>query len=145
MDDHTEDYNSLTYEDWCDLLSTIKVKDESNRAAVHIKNISYERSASLSNSDESVRIPRRKKAKTGILNSHKSPRRTHNRHHGSQRYCVLYKKSEMPERKYALHSTKDFNDVHTKLSIKDEMGGPIGSRIRAVQQHKKSEKIGRRS
>ena len=27
LDDHPEDYRSLTYEYWCDLLSTIKVKD----------------------------------------------------------------------------------------------------------------------
>ena len=28
LDDHPEDYRSLTYEDWCDLLSTIEVKHE---------------------------------------------------------------------------------------------------------------------
>ena len=32
LNDHPEDYCSLTYEDWCDLLSTIKVKDERKRA-----------------------------------------------------------------------------------------------------------------
>ena len=26
LDDHPEDYRSLTYEDWCNILSTIKVK-----------------------------------------------------------------------------------------------------------------------
>ena len=45
----------------------------------------------------------------------------------------------MPERKYASHSTKDCTGVRTKLSIKDGMGGSIGSRTHAVQQHKKSE------
>ena len=28
LDDHPEDYRSLTYVDWCDLLSIIEVKDE---------------------------------------------------------------------------------------------------------------------
>ena len=28
LDDHPEEYRSLTYEDWCDLLSTIQVKYE---------------------------------------------------------------------------------------------------------------------
>ena len=89
LDDHLEDYRSLTYEDWCDLLSTIKVKDESKRAVVHIKKISYDSTVSLSNSNKSLRIPRRKKDKTGVSNSHKSPRRENNRHHGAHRYCVL--------------------------------------------------------
>ena len=46
----------------------------------------------------------------------------------------------MHQRKYASHSTEDCTGVHTKCSIKDGMGGPIGSRTHAVQQHKKSEK-----
>ena len=48
LDDHPEDYRSLTYEDRCDLLSKIEVKDESKRAAVHIKKISYARAAYIS-------------------------------------------------------------------------------------------------
>ena len=59
--DHPEDYFPLTYEDWCDLLSTIKGKDKSKRAAVHINNIASARAAYLSDSDKFVRIPRRKK------------------------------------------------------------------------------------
>ena len=51
LDDHPEDYRSLTYEDWCDLLFIIKVKYESKRAAVHIKNIVSARAASLSDSE----------------------------------------------------------------------------------------------
>ena len=121
LDDHPEDYCSLTYEDWCDLLSTIEVKYERKIAAVHIKNTSSARAASLSNSDESVRIPRRKKAKTGVSNYHKSQRRSHYRHHGAQRYCVLFKKPGMHERKYASHSNEDCTGVCTKRSIKDVM------------------------
>ena len=32
LDDHPEDYRSLTYEDWCELLSTIEVRDERKTA-----------------------------------------------------------------------------------------------------------------
>ena len=83
MDDHPEYYCSLTYEDWCDLLSAIEVKYERKRIAGHIKKIAPARSASISDSEKSVRVPRRKKAKTGVLGSHNSPRRAHDRHHGS--------------------------------------------------------------
>ena len=48
LDDHQEDYPSLTHEDFCGLLSTIEVKDEIKRAATHINNIPLARSASLS-------------------------------------------------------------------------------------------------
>ena len=109
---------------------------------MHIKKIASATEVSLSGSDKSMRIPRKKKAKTGFSNSHKSPRRAHDRHHSAYRYCVLFKKSGMPDHKYALHSTEDYTGVSTKRSIKDEMGGPIGSRNHAVKQHKKSEKKG---
>ena len=33
---HQEDYRSLTYEYWCDLLSKTEVKDERKRAAIQI-------------------------------------------------------------------------------------------------------------
>ena len=105
LDDHTEDYLSLNYEDLCDLLSTIEVKDERKRAAGHIKKIASAREASLSDSNEPMRIPRRRKAKTGVLNYHKPPIMRHDRHHGAQRYCVLCNMAGMPERKYASHST----------------------------------------
>ena len=45
----------------------------------------------------------------------------------------------MSECKYALNSAEDCTGVRNKRSIKDGMGGPIGSRTHDVQQHKKSE------
>ena len=136
LDDHPEEYFSLNYEYWWDLLSKIEVKDERKRAAVHIKKIASERAASISNSAKSVNIPKRKKDKTGVLSSNKSIRRANDRHHGAQRYCVLCKKVGMPERKYASHSSKDFTDTRTKYSIKYGMGVTIGSRTHDVQQNK---------
>ena len=85
LDDHTEDYCSLIYEDWFELLSTIEVKDESKRSSVHIKKIASARSASLSDRNESVRIPRKKKAKTGVLRS-KNPQE--GRTIGTMVYCI---------------------------------------------------------
>ena len=89
VDDHPEDYRSLTYEYWWELLSTIEVKDERKRAASQIKKIASARIFSLSDSEESVRIPKKKKAKTGVSNYHKTPRRAHDRHHVTHSYCVL--------------------------------------------------------
>ena len=140
LDDHPEDCRYLTYEYWCDLMFTIKVKYERKRAERHIKKIAYAREASLSDSDESVKVPCRKKAKTGVSNSHNFPMRAQNRHHGAQHYCVIFKKSGMTEHKYASHSTEDCTGVRTKRSIKDGMGGSIGSRTHSVKQHTKSEK-----
>ena len=81
--DHQEDYRSLIYEDWCDFMSTIEDKNERKRSVGHIKKIAPSRAVSLSDSDKSTRILCRKKAKTGVSNSHKTPRRTHDRHHGT--------------------------------------------------------------
>ena len=139
LDDHLEYYRFLTYEYWCDLLSTIDVKEERKRASGNIKKIAVARAASLSDSNKSVRIPRRNKGNTGVSNSHKIPRRANDRHHGTCRYCALFKKSVMPERKYMSHSTKDFTGMSTKRPIKDGMGRPAGSRNHYVQHHKKSE------
>ena len=144
LDDHPEDYRSLTYEDWCDLLSTIEFKDERKISAVNTKKIASARAASLSDRKKSARITRRNKARTGVSNSHKTPRRAHDRHHGTHRYCILYKKSGMTKRKYMSHSTEDWAGMCTNHHIKDGMGGPDGSRNHAVQQQKKLEKIGRR-
>ena len=145
LDDHPEDYFSLTYEDWCDLLSTIEVIGERKRAEDHIKKIASARAASLSDSNESVRIPRRKKANTGVLNSHNSPSRAYDRYHGAQRYCILCKKAGMPERKYASHSTEDCTDVRTKRSTKDGMGDPLEVGIILCNSIGSMKKNGRRN
>ena len=72
LENHPEDYRSSTYEDWSDLLSKMEVKCERKRAAFHIKKTASDRSASLSESDESIIIPSKKKARTGVLHSNKT-------------------------------------------------------------------------
>ena len=43
LEEHPEDYHSLNYEDWYDLLSIINVEDKMERAASHIKKIASTR------------------------------------------------------------------------------------------------------
>ena len=69
LEDQPEDYSSFNYEDWCDLLSTIDVKDESKRAAAQINKIDFSRSASLSDINKFVRIPRKNNPRNGVLRS----------------------------------------------------------------------------
>ena len=106
---------------------------------MQIKKITSARADFLSDSYKSVRIPRNKKAKTGILRSNKYPKKAH-RHHDIHHYCVLCKKAGIPKRKYTSHSAKDFNSVHTNRNIKDGMGVSMVIRTDAVKQYKKSEK-----
>ena len=51
LDDHPEDYRFFAYEDWCDLLSTIEVKDERKRSAVRINKIASAKRSSIFDSD----------------------------------------------------------------------------------------------
>ena len=86
LDDHQEEYRSLTHEGWCALLSTIQVKGYSKRVATQIKKVDSARVASISDSNGSVRIPRKKKASTCVLISKKGPNRKAPKHNGAQRY-----------------------------------------------------------
>ena len=141
MEEYIEDYRSLNYEDWCDLLSIIKVKYKRKRASTHTKKIASDRSASLSNSNESVRILRKKKARTDILRSNKGPKKRAHKNHITQRYCVLCKKAGMPERKYMLHSSEDCTGIRTNRTIKDGLGGSVGIMADTVNQYKKYKKM----
>ena len=102
-------------------------------ASTQIKKIDYARAASLSDRKKSVSILSKKKEMTGILWSKKGPEKKAHKHHVTQRYCALCKKSGIPERKYMLHSAKDCTGMHT---IKDGMEGYVRSRADTVKQHK---------
>ena len=145
LDDHPENYCSLTYEDWCDLLSTIEVKYERKISAVQINRIASVRESSIYDSNESVRIPRKNKSKTGVLRYNTSSKRVRSRHHGIQRYFVLCKNSGMPDCNYMSYSTKDFTCVCTNRSIKDGLVRPMRIRTDSVKHYKRSEKNGGRS
>ena len=102
-------------------------------ASTQIKKIDYARAASLSDRKKSVSILSKKKEMTGILCSKKGSEKKAHKHHVTQRYCALCKKSGIPERKYMLHSAKDCTGMHT---IKDGMEGYVRSRADTVKQHK---------
>ena len=59
LEDNKEDYRSLAHEDWCDVLSTIEVKDNRKRDATQIKRLATSRAELNSYRNESVRVPRK--------------------------------------------------------------------------------------
>ena len=62
LEDNHEDYRSIIHEECCRLLSTIEVKENSKRAATHIKRITISKAEPInSERDESVRVPRKKR------------------------------------------------------------------------------------
>ena len=119
LEDHQEDYKSLTHEEWCDPLSKINVKDKSNRAATQINNIASARAASISDKDKYIRIMMKKKSIPGILCSNKGPHKKLHKHHGTQHYSVIFKKAGMTQREYMSHISEDYTGVHTNRTIKD--------------------------
>ena len=138
LEDHPEDYCSLTYEDWSNLLSTIEVKCKRKRVASQIKNIASARAASLFDSYAFVRIPRNKKSRIRDLHSNKPQKKAHN-HHGTQRYCVLFNKAGIAEKKYMSQSDEYYTGILTNRTIKDGMKGYVESRSNTVKKYNKSE------
>ena len=98
LEDIQEDYCSLTHEYWCDLLSTVKVKDNRKREGTQIKKIATSRTASHSDSNESVRVTRNNKARTCV--GLKQQGENIPKHHCAQRYCIICKKAGINEQKY---------------------------------------------
>ena len=125
LEDKQEDYCSLDHDDWCDIMSTIKVKDNRKRAATQINRIATSKAAYYSDSDESIRVPRKKKANTGVINNHKQEGKKTPKYHSTQRYCVLCKKAGMPEQKHMSHSSENcFGKRSNQQSIKNGLGNP---------------------
>ena len=85
-------------------MPTIEVTYKKKRAATQIKKIASDRSASIFDSDKSVKIPRKKKARTVILRSNKTSQKKGHNHHGTQHYYVLCKKAGIPEINYMSHN-----------------------------------------
>ena len=138
LEDNQEDYFPLTHEYWCDLLSTIEVKDKRESAATHIKKIYSDRESYISDRNGSVRIPRKKKARTGVLCSNKGTHNKAPKHHSTQRLGVFCNKAGIPEQKYMLYNSGDCFGKHTNhKTIKYGLGIPIGSRYEAVKQYNK--------
>ena len=72
LEDNHEEYRSILHEYCCDLLSTIEFKDNSQRAATQVKRLATSIAALVSSdSNESVRVPRKKRVRTGVLPNRK--------------------------------------------------------------------------
>ena len=116
----------MTHEDWCDLLSTIKVKFNRKRASTQTKKISSDKSSSRSDRDGLFRIPRKNKARTGFLLNNKVPPKKAPNHCGNQHHCVIFKKAGITEQKYMSHSAEDyFGKSYNQDTIKDGLGGTM--------------------
>ena len=122
LEDNQENYFSLTHEDWCDLLSTIKFKDNRKKAATQTKRIATPKEASHSDSDGSIRFLLNKRYRTCVIPNRKQKGKNTPKHHSAQRYCVLFKKARMPEQKYMPHISEDcFGTRSEQQFIKDRL------------------------
>ena len=75
-------------------------------------------------SDDSTRVPRNKKASTGVLPDRKQHGKNTPKRHSAQRYCVLCKKAGITERKRKSHSSENcFGKRSYQQSIKEVLGG----------------------
>ena len=85
----------------------MEVKDNSKRDAAQIKRLETSKAAPVnSDSDDSIRVPCKKKVRNGVLPSHKQHGEKTPKRHRLQRYLLLCKKEVMPEQKYKSHSLK---------------------------------------
>ena len=86
LKDNQEDYLSPDHEYWCDILSTIVVKDYRKRYVTQINMLVTSRDASNDDCDESVRFPRKKRVRTSVIPSHKQQRK---RRQNIMEICVI--------------------------------------------------------
>ena len=82
----------------------MEAKDNKKRA-VDLTNRLATYNAGLTNygSDTSAKVPHKKKARTGVLPSHKQQVKKNPKNKVFQNYCVLCKKYGMPDCKYKSH------------------------------------------
>ena len=99
----------------------MEVKDNSRRAAYQIGKLSVSKEApAISNSDTSTRVPHKKNERTGVLLAQNQKGKTTPNHSISHSYCILFKKSGIPEIKWKLHSSDNcFVKISYQASIKD--------------------------
>ena len=120
-------------------MSTIKVKDNRKRSATQIKNIATSKVASQYDSNELIRVPRKKRGRTGIIPNRKQQRKKTPKHNRNQCYCIIFKKAGIPDQNYILHSSYFFYKRSDQHSFKDWLGGYLGNRADSVKKYKNSE------
>ena len=91
LEDNQEVYRSLAHKDWCGLFSTTKVKDNRKRDAIQINKLATFKAASLSDSNNSTSIPRKKNSRTCVCFKQQGKKTT--KKQIAHNFCVLCKKS----------------------------------------------------
>ena len=86
-------------------------------------------------------VPLKNKYRTVLFSACKHNKSNTHNHVGMHRYCVLCKKSGMPEPKYISHSSENwFGKRPNHESLKKWLGGNLGNRDVAVKKFKNSKK-----
>ena len=68
-------------------MSILEVEDNMKIYAAHIKRLATSKSAPVNSySENSTRVPRKKKARTGVLTDYKHKVKKKPKYHGAQRY-----------------------------------------------------------
>ena len=79
----------------------MEVKDKIKISAAQTKILAYYNAASEnSDSNTSAKVPRKRKARTGVLSDQKKQVKKTPKHKGYQSYCVMCKKAGINELKY---------------------------------------------
>ena len=146
LEDSQDDYHYPAHEYWCYLLSTIKVKENSERDDIQIKRLVTSKSAYHYDRNEYIRVLHDKRVSTGVITNRKYQGKNAPKHNGIQCYCALCKKARMTHQKYMAHSSENrFFERSYQQSIKDGLGGSLGNRADAVKQYKNLNINGRKN
>ena len=94
-----------------------------------------------SDSDASPRVPQKKKDGNGILPDHKHQVKKTLEKKWTQCYLIICKKYGIPDQNYSSHSSeKCFGKRFDQEYIKEDLGGKLLNRDKAVNSFQKSEK-----
>ena len=106
--DKDKDYSSLPHTEWCDLLYTMEEKYNPKQEADQIKILAASKAAPAeSDSDTSPKVSQTNKSRTSVLLNRKNHGKNPPKKKRFKRYCVLYKKYGITERKYTLQSLEN--------------------------------------
>ena len=84
-------------------------KDNRERDAAQIKGLATSKEAPVNyGRDDSIRVLLNNKARTGVLPIRKNHGKNTPKNHRAYCHCVLCKKSGITEKKYGLHSSKNY-------------------------------------
>ena len=85
-----------------------------------------------------MRVPHKKKDSTDVYFKQKGENNP--KHQGAQRYCIIFKKSGMPEHEHIPHRSEDcFGKRSDQKSIKDGLEIPMVIMAEDMKQYNKSE------